>query len=1157
MIHKFFSCFFIVALLIKCNSLSAQQSNLRQQYISTKTDTIIIDTLSIIPQSYFIVQQGKLIDSAFYHLDVTQSKLIWLKRDSTLIDSVLITYRVFPLLFSKTYQRRNRERIEKDFSGNYNPFTYVGDDKEGNLFKLDGLNKSGSISRGVTIGNNQDAVVNSSLNLQLSGRLSNNIDVLAAITDNNIPVQAEGNTQQLQEFDKVFIQLSNPNHKLIAGNFELKKPEGYFMSFYKKGQGALYSNIVQTGKSKNKGVLTSSVSGAASKGKFARNTFAGTEANQGPYRLRGAENETFIVILSGSERIYIDGQIMARGQTGDYIIDYNTAEITFTARRLITKDSRIVIEFQYSDKNYARTLVYAGAQWVQSKLKLHVNVYSEQDSKNQPLQQDLSNDQKKKLSDAGDNIQSVASPNADSVAFNVNEILYKKQRDTIVNGEIIPVYAYSIDPDSAYYRLKFAIVDSGNYNQILNSNTNGKVFEWVGFNKGRYNPVTLLISPKKRQMLTAGGEYISTKGLKIYSELAGSKDDINLFSKKDKGNDDGYSGMGGLQQSVNVFRTAKQPWKLTGSLRYEYVGKNFKPIENFRPVEFTRDWNTTGITNFSDEHLATAGISLEQQQKYFFSYNIKTYQRGTIYNGYMQIIKTSLDVKKFILKAEGSYLQTSGNIIQSKYIRHTEDLSRRIGIITLGVMQQQEHNAIDTAGKDVLALTSFSFRTYKAYFSTIDTLKLKLSGDYSRRYDDGIQKNKFVKATYADNVNGSFAWNKNPNNRISAGVTYRKLNYLIDSVADSRPTEESLLGRIEHGLAAWKGSINLNTYYEIGTGREQKKQFSYVQVATGTGVYTWNTTTDYNGDGIPQLNEFEIAQFQDQANYIRVFTPTNEYIKAYTNQLNLVLGLNPAAVFATSGKNSFISHFATQSALKFENKLLGGKIEEGLNPLPVSNKDSATTNSTQRHTLYYNRTSNVFGANVTLQDQQNKQLLTNGFEFRNQRLYNGNIHWNVKQWLGLNTFVEYQHKQNNSENFAARSFDIHSYNGEQKITFQPGSIYRVTASYSYKQKNNYFGDTGEHSESNNAGLEFRFSSLKKGLVSAKINFITITYNQPENTPLAYEMLEGLKTGKNFKWNVSIQRNITNSLQLSLNYDGRKSETVKTIHSGGIQARAYF
>ncbi len=1158
MIRKISLCFLFLSLFIKCEYVVAQQSNLRQHYINTKTDTVLIDTLSIIPHSFFITQDGKFIDSTFFRLDETSSKLIWLKRDSALKDTVLITYRVFPLLFSKTYQRRNRERIEKDFSGNYNPFTYVGDDREGNLFKMEGLNKSGSISRGITIGNNQDAVVNSSMNLQLSGKLSNNIDVLAAITDDNIPVQAEGNTQQLQEFDKVFIQLSNANHKLIAGDFELKKPEGYFMSFYKKGQGALYSNISQLGK--NKGVLSSSLSGAVSKGKFARNAFTGTEANQGPYRLRGAENESFIVILSGSERVYIDGQVMSRGQDGDYIIDYNTAEITFTARRLITKDSRIVIEFQYSDKNYARTLFFGGTQWEQKKIKLHLNIYSEQDSKNQPLQQDLSNEQKKLLATVGDSLQLAVSANVDSVAFNVNEVLYAK-RDTIVNGDTSTIYVYSTNKDSAYYRLGFSFVglNKGNYNQSANSNTNGRVYYWVapvnGIPQGSYEPVILLVTPKKRQMMTVGGEYATEKGFKVYSELAGSKDDVNEFSKKDKGNDDGYAALGGLEQSIKVFRKAKQTWKLTGSVRYEYVGKNFKAIENFRPVEFSRIWNTTGITAFTDEHLVTTGLTLELPLKYMFNYNVRAYQRGSIYNGTMHQVKTAVDIYKFILKADGSYLQTSGDVILSDYYKHKADLSRKIGLLTLGVAEQLEHNTIDVPGKDSIALNSFSYRTYKAYFTTSDTLKLKLSGDYSRRYDDGIRKNKFVRASYADNINGNFAWNKNPNNRISGGVTYRKLQ-ITDSLLTSQPPDQSLLGRIEHSLVAWKGAVNLNTYYETGTGREQKKEYSYVQVAAGTGVYTWK---DYNSDEIPQLNEFEIAQFQDEANYIRVFTPTNEYIKAYTNQLNIVLGLNPAAIFSATAKGSFITHFATQSAVRFENKLLGSKPAEALNPIPLSIKDSllVTTNSSQRHTLYYNRTSNVFGADVTFQDQQNKQLLSNGFEFRNQRLYNGNIHWNVKQWLGLNTFGEYQRKQNNSENFAARSFDINSYNGEQKITFQPGSVYRISASYAYKQKKNSLGDIGEHAESNNAGLEFRFSSLKKGLMSAKINFINIAYNQPENTPLAYEMLEGLKTGKNFTWNVSIQRNITNSLQLSLNYDGRKSETVKTIHSGGIQARAYF
>ena len=129
--------------------------------------------------------------------------------------------------------------------------------------------------------------------LELSGKISSNLKILASVSDANIPIQPEGNTNKLQEFDKVFIQIYNDRLKLIAGDFWLSKPTGYFMNYRKRAQGLSVNYTWNKHKDK---VWTTQLSGALSKGKFNRQIIQGIEANQGPYRLVGAENEPFISV---------------------------------------------------------------------------------------------------------------------------------------------------------------------------------------------------------------------------------------------------------------------------------------------------------------------------------------------------------------------------------------------------------------------------------------------------------------------------------------------------------------------------------------------------------------------------------------------------------------------------------------------------------------------------------------------------------------------------------------------------------------------------------------------------------------------------------------------------------------------------------------------
>jgi hypothetical protein len=127
--------------------------------------------------------------------------------------------------------------------------------------------------------------------------------------------------------------VKHPNATGTFGDFELQKKIGEFGLIDRKLQG-LEGEF-------NYGGSDAYFSVASSRGKFNTNQFNGQDGVQGPYGLSGRNNEPNMIIIAGTEKVYLDGIEMKRGENNDYTIEYSIDQITFTTKRLITVASRI------------------------------------------------------------------------------------------------------------------------------------------------------------------------------------------------------------------------------------------------------------------------------------------------------------------------------------------------------------------------------------------------------------------------------------------------------------------------------------------------------------------------------------------------------------------------------------------------------------------------------------------------------------------------------------------------------------------------------------------------------------------------------------------------------------------------------------------------
>jgi hypothetical protein len=1137
--------------------MSAGNSNLRLKKFAVSGDSLVLDTLSIVPSTFKILNT----EAPAYRLDFVKAVLYWRQRPAT--DTLVVSYRVFPYRLNAVAQRISFDSVANNLYMAPFEFNKGSEDGGRSLFDFGSIQYSGSFGRALSFGNAQNAVVNSTFQLQLNGMLRDSIEISAALTDNNIPIQPDGTTQQLNEFDQVFLQFKKQNWQLNLGDIDIRQNNLYFLNFYKRLQGISFQTSNQF-----LGIKSNTlVSGSIAKGKFTRNVFQGLEGNQGPYRLTGANNEFFFIVLPNTERVFLDGELLQRGEDRDYIINYNTAEVTFMPKRMITKDSRIQIEFEYADRNYLNANLYANQELIFSpKFKLRIGAFNNSDAKNSPINQTLDNRQKQFLFDIGDSISNAFYPVATLDTFAANKVLYKRiyyQNGTVTDS----FYQYSTNPNDTLYSLSFTELGAnlGNYEPDFNG-ANGKVFRFIppvnGVKQGRFEPVMRLVTPKKQQLLSLATEYAIDKNNLLKTEVAASNYDVNTFSSKDGGDDVGIAAK--LQYTNLTALHAGRGLELVSGVDYEYVQQKFRPLERLRNVEFTRDWGLPLIFTQATENILRLSTGLRDKAGHTLNYQFTSYNRSDRYQGYQNVLTHVANWKGWMVNNNFTVTNFRNAFEKGVFWRPTIDISKQLKELAnwrLGFKYNLEKNEVRNNSSNELSLQSFAFDIYSAYLRSDETKKNRYGLTFFTRADQLPLAKQLKAADRSYNVNFNAELLQSSKHQLLFNATYRVLNVYDPSL--SRQTgDRTILGRTEYLINEWNGLLTGNVLYELGTGQEQRRDFAYLEVPPGQGEFTWK---DYNNNGIQELNEFEKAIFQDQAKFIRIFVPTNDFVKAAYNTLNYSFAFNPRALLSKAelkGFKSFVARLNFQTSMQQSKKSIARSDFE-FNPFKYGVNDTSLLTLTTNflNTLSFNRYSSKWGMDISNLQNNSRSLLTYGYESRKLRDWTLKLRWNLSASILLDMTNRKGSNNLYTPAFANRNYELDIVSTEPRISYIRGTTFRIQTSYKLDQRQNSI-ELKERSLSHSINTEMKYNVLQNSSITGRFTYNSISYtdvtgNASANTTVSYIMLEGLLPGKNYLWTVDFTKRLLNNIELNFSYEGRKAADSPTVHIGRAALRALF
>lgn len=1013
-----------------------------------------------------------------------------------------------------------------------------------------GIEKSGTLVRGFTVGTTKDFTLNSGLRLQLSGKLSNDIQLVAALTDENTPIQPEGNTAKLNELDKVFIQVKHPNVVGTFGDYELQQKYGEFGIINRKLQG-LMGEFNYEGQ-------RAFISVASSKGKFTTNQFNGVDGVQGPYKLSGENGEQDIIVISGTEQVYIDGVQVKRGERNDYTIDYANAQITFTPNKLITSASRISVDFEYTDRHYERTFFATGLKSNLFKNKLDVQVlYSrEGDNQDAPIDISLSDSDKAILAAAGNNRFkaaksgiAIAPPDSQGVVRGI----YKKI-DTVINGKPYSYYYYHPGATGAIYNVTFNYVGQQQGDYIRESIGD---FKFVGINQGNYMPLIFLPLPELKQLGDVTLNYKPVKGMEFKLDLAGSLWDRNRFSSIGDSKNGGYARNLFFNLDPKEVKLGKTNLGMIGfSYQDRFIQNRFTTLDRINPVEFNRDFNISDSSANQSEQLREFNLTLIPVKELNITSSYGFLKRGSIFSS-DRFNNTFLltDNNRYRLEYNFDYVKSKNTYSVSDWLRQKGSAYYTFGKLKPGVDFLAEDRRDNLLNSDSVLATSLKYWQLDPFIQLVDFSGFKISAKYSVRQDYGALNGMLLKQALSDAE--FFEINYTGTNTFSStlNLTVNNKYYSKDYQKKGYLNSQTILVRSQSQFHFIK-PVSGNLYYEVSTQKTAKLQKVFVKVTKGAGNYIY--LGDLNKNGIQDVNEFQPTLYD--GDYSLITVPTDQLYPVIDLKTNTRWKINYGEFFDNgSFLGKFLHPLSSETYWRIEEntqeqdykKIYLLDLADFQNP----NKTINGSNQIQQDVFLFENNSE-FSMRFRFSQTTSMNQYNGGIEQAYSRERSIRINFRMIPEISNQTDLVNENDNMRAPVNSIERREITGNSFSSDFSYRPQNNVEVGFKISVARREDDFPAVPTLIDINSQQLRLTYSFVGYGRLRIQMERDELISNATDNY-IPFELTQGNLIGKNYIWSLNFDYRIAQNLQSTVSYNGRLQGLNRVVHTARAEVRAFF